>query len=47
MQECFNEVKWEIPVNGVFHLSDRPGFGITLDETKIVDQRQVHWGRMS
>ena len=33
------------PVNGVFHLSDRPGFGITLDETKIVDQRQIHWGR--
>ncbi|MFC1761422.1 enolase C-terminal domain-like protein [Planctomycetota bacterium] len=34
------------PINGVFHLSDRPGFGILLDETKIVNQRQVHWERV-
>ena len=33
------------PVNGLFHMSDRPGFGIELDESKIVDMRPVHWNR--
>ena len=35
------------PKNGIFTLSDRPGFGIELDESKIVSMRQVHWDRNS
>jgi L-rhamnonate dehydratase len=31
------------PVNGVLELSDRPGFGIELDESKITDIRPVSW----
>ncbi len=33
------------PVNGELELSDRPGFGIELDESRIIDMRQVHWNR--
>jgi L-rhamnonate dehydratase len=31
------------PVNGILELSDRPGFGIELDESKIEDIRPVSW----
>jgi L-rhamnonate dehydratase len=31
------------PVNGILELSDRPGFGIELDESKIADIRPVSW----
>ncbi|MCP4259230.1 MAG: mandelate racemase [Planctomycetes bacterium] len=31
------------PVNGILELSDRPGFGIELDESKIKDIRPVSW----
>ncbi|MCP4610757.1 MAG: mandelate racemase [Planctomycetes bacterium] len=31
------------PVNGIIELSDRPGFGIELDESKISDIRPVSW----
>ena len=33
------------PVGGMLTLSDRPGFGIELDESKIAEIRQVHWNR--
>ena len=33
------------PVNGIIELSDRPGFGIELDESKISDIRPVSWGQ--
>jgi L-alanine-DL-glutamate epimerase-like enolase superfamily enzyme len=33
------------PVNGILELSDRPGFGIELDESKIADIRPVSWKR--
>jgi len=31
------------PVNGILELSDRPGFGIELDDSKIQDIRPVSW----
>ncbi|MCF7973599.1 MAG: mandelate racemase [Phycisphaerae bacterium] len=31
------------PVNGVMTLSDRPGFGIEFDDSKIKDIKVVHW----
>ena len=31
------------PINGILELSDRPGFGIELDESKIADIRPVSW----
>jgi len=31
------------PVNGMLELSERPGFGIELDESKIADVRAVSW----
>ncbi|MBC8472056.1 MAG: mandelate racemase [Planctomycetes bacterium] len=31
------------PVNGILELSDRPGFGIEFDESKIADIRPVSW----
>jgi L-alanine-DL-glutamate epimerase-like enolase superfamily enzyme len=31
------------PVNGILELSDRPGFGIEFDESKIEDIRPVSW----
>jgi L-alanine-DL-glutamate epimerase-like enolase superfamily enzyme len=31
------------PVNGILELSDRPGFGIELDDSKIEDIRPVSW----
>jgi L-rhamnonate dehydratase len=31
------------PVDGILELSDRPGFGIELDESKIEDIRVVSW----
>jgi len=35
------------PVNGILELSDRPGFGIELDESKIADIRPVSWQQSS
>jgi len=31
------------PVNGRIALPDRPGFGIVLDESKIVDKELLTW----
>ena len=31
------------PVNGILEMSDRPGFGIEFDESKIEDIRPVSW----
>ncbi|MBW7990525.1 MAG: mandelate racemase [Planctomycetes bacterium] len=31
------------PINGILELSDRPGFGIELDDSKIADIRPVSW----
>ena len=31
------------PVDGMFELPDRPGFGIELDESKIADIRPISW----
>ncbi len=31
------------PVNGMLQLPDRPGFGIELDDTRIVDIKPVSW----
>jgi L-alanine-DL-glutamate epimerase-like enolase superfamily enzyme len=33
------------PVKGILELPDRPGFGIELDESKIVDIRPISWRR--
>jgi L-alanine-DL-glutamate epimerase-like enolase superfamily enzyme len=44
MSSYYNFEKYQPkPINGILELSDRPGFGIELDDSKIADIRPVSW----
>ena len=43
LRDCPGEKQQPKPVNGIPELSDRPGLGIELDESKIEDIRPVSW----